>query len=86
MLALEDEAGEAKPARLTDLAIAFPHHHPRLLFLSACQTGQGGEVDSLALGLVQAGFGTVLGWANSVFDSDASEFAAAFYREQPSRT
>ena len=88
LLALEDEAGEAKPARLTDLAIAFPHRRPRLLFLSACQTGQGGEVDSLALGLVQAGFGTVLGWANSVFDSDASEFAAAFYQgaAQPDMT
>jgi tetratricopeptide (TPR) repeat protein len=62
------------------LAGALVQNRPRLLFLSACHTGEGGDtVDSLARGLVRAGFPAVLGWADAVFDRDASAFAAAFY-------
>jgi hypothetical protein len=85
-LALEDDDGELNRATLADLAGAFVPRTPRLLFLSACHTGDGRAdldpartVDSLALGLVQAGFPSVLGWADAVHDTDASRFAAAFY-------
>ncbi|HTW28875.1 MAG TPA: CHAT domain-containing protein, partial [Acetobacteraceae bacterium] len=82
VLALEDETGEQKLATLPDLAGGFAHRPPRLLFLSACHTGEGApELDSLALGLVNAGFAAVLGWADAVLDRDASEFAASFYGE-----
>jgi len=79
-LALEDEVGELAKVKLADLAGKLVQNRPRLLFLSACHTGEGGDtLDSLARGLIRAGFPAVLGWADAVFDRDASEFAAAFY-------
>jgi len=79
-LALEDEFGDLAEVKLPNLASRLVQNRPRLLFLSACHTGQGGDtVDSLARGLVRAGFPAVLGWADAVWDRDASEFAAAFY-------
>jgi len=80
VLAFEDEDGECALIGLSDLAAAFAQEKPRLLFVSACHSGEGGPtVNSLARGLVGAGFPAVLGWANSVYDTDASAFAAAFY-------
>lgn len=81
-LALEDEDGELAKVGLTDFAGRFDINPPRLLFLSACHSGENAlQVDSLAAGLVQAGFPAVLGWADAVADTDASRFAAAFYAE-----
>ena len=88
-LALEDEFGDMAKAKLDDLAGGFVLAKPRLLFLSACHTGQGdATVDSLARGLIRVGFPTVLGWADAVYDRDASAFAAAFYARvaQPGMT
>ena len=68
------------------LANAFTARPPRLLFLSACHTGENdASVDSLALGLVGLGMPAVLAWADAVYDNDASAFAAAFYREAAHR-
>ncbi|HME27708.1 MAG TPA: CHAT domain-containing protein [Acetobacteraceae bacterium] len=79
-LALEDADGDPAKATLEDLAGGFVQGRPRLVFLSACHTGEGDEtVDSLASSLIRVGFPTVLGWADAVSDRDASAFAAAFY-------
>lgn len=79
-LALENASGELARTTLDDLAGGFVQARPRLVFLSACHTGEGGDtVDLLARGLVTAGFPAVLGWADAVFDRDASDFAATFY-------
>ena len=86
VLALEDEDGERAKVTLDDLAGAFVEAKPRLLFLSACHTGEGNAtVDSLARGLIRVGFPAVLGWADAVFDRDASAFAASFYRRAAQR-
>jgi hypothetical protein len=88
-LALEDAGGDLAKATLEDLAGGFVQAKPRLVFLSACHTGEGDEtVDSLARGLIRVGFPAVLGWADAVFDRDASAFAAAFYARaaQPGTT
>ncbi|MFI5021401.1 MAG: tetratricopeptide repeat protein [Alphaproteobacteria bacterium] len=85
-LALEGLGGETEVTGLGKLARAFAEQTPRLLFLSACHTGENdATVDSLALGLVGAGVPAVLGWADAVYDSDASAFAAAFYKEAAHR-
>jgi len=80
LLVLEDKFGAPVPARLQDLAGEFTGSWPRLLFLSACHTGEAGPKDaSLACGLIRVGFPAVLSWADAVYDIDATAFAAAFY-------
>ena len=80
-LALETESGRLDSVPLSRLVAAFPGSAiPRLLFLSACHSGEDSpDIDSLARRLVAAGFPAVLGWADAVYDSDAAAFAAAFY-------
>jgi CHAT domain-containing protein len=86
VLALEDDDGERDEVGLVRLANAFTARLPRLLFLSACHTGENdASVDSLALGLIGLGMPAVLAWADAVYDNDASAFAAAFYREAAHR-
>ncbi len=53
----------------------------QLLFVSACLTARPGEkAVSLTQSLVQAGVPAALGWAGSVYDREASAFAAALYK------
>jgi tetratricopeptide (TPR) repeat protein len=78
-LALEDPTGGLALATLPDLAGEFVDRGPRLLFLSACHTGDGAADTALAGQLVETGFPAVLSWADSVYDTDASDFAATFY-------
>ncbi|MDG4560930.1 MAG: CHAT domain-containing protein [Candidatus Competibacter sp.] len=81
---LEDPLGFKREADADQLAEAFGHHWPRLLFLSGCRTGQSleqGELPSLCEALVRAGAPAVLGWALPVGDRDASQAAAYLYEQ-----
>ena len=81
---LEDPLGFKREADAGELAAAFDHHWPRLLFLSGCRTGQSleqGELPSLCEALVEAGAPAVLGWALPVGDWDASQAAAYLYQQ-----
>ncbi|EFL50933.1 conserved hypothetical protein [Solidesulfovibrio fructosivorans JJ]] len=86
LLALEDEKGDCKPAKASDLALTLRATTPRLLFLSACLTsalpGQSetGPAQSLAAELARAGQPAVLGWNGSVGDSAATLFATELYK------
>jgi CHAT domain/AAA ATPase domain len=85
-LALESEGGERDDVDLDKLATTFAARPPRLLFLSACHTGENdATVDSLALSVVGVGMPAVLAWADAVYDGDASAFAAEFYRQAAHR-
>ncbi|SMF65802.1 Tetratricopeptide repeat-containing protein [Azospirillum oryzae] len=81
MLALENELGhcaEVAPTALLD-ALGYDRR-PRLLFLSACETAaQAGGVDPFILPMMAAGQPAAIGWAGSVYDSNASAFASALY-------
>jgi tetratricopeptide (TPR) repeat protein len=81
---LEDSFGFRHEADAGELAEAFNHRWPRLLFLSGCRTGQAleqGELPSLCEALVTAGAPAVLGWALPVGDRDASQAAAYLYEQ-----
>ncbi len=86
-LALETEGGELDRVNVPRFVGAFPgQSRPRLLFLSACHTGEDQpDIDSLARRIVAAGFPAVLGWADAVYDSDAAAFAAEFYGKRSRR-
>jgi tetratricopeptide (TPR) repeat protein len=86
-LALEADDGATAKTDLATLATAFAARPPRLLFLSACHTGESdADADSLALGLVGVGLPAVMAWAAAVNDRDASLFAAAFYHQAAHRS
>jgi hypothetical protein len=55
---------------------------PKLVFLSACRTAEtfDSRRDVFAQQLLQA-VPNVIGWAGSVYDHDATQFARSFYRE-----
>ncbi len=79
-LLLEDEIGDQDFVEANKLATRLAAHHPRLLFLSACETAQGDLVlPSLARSLVLAGTPAVLGWAAPVLDREATIFGASLY-------
>jgi tetratricopeptide (TPR) repeat protein len=85
-LALEGMGGELERVGLDRLVAAFSGRLPRLVFLSACHSGQNdAAADSLAVGLIGAGFPAALAWADAVRDADASAFAAEFYRQAAHR-
>ena len=80
-LLLEDEFGDSSPASMQDLVLGLAGHRPRLLFLSACQTAMSDDVvSSLVWLLVQSAAPAVVGWAGSVRDHEATEFARFLYR------
>jgi hypothetical protein len=80
-LLLEDEFGNRKPASTQDLVRELSGQRPRLLFLSACQTAMTDDVVSpLVWSLVQSVAPAVIGWAGSVRDHEATEFARFLYR------
>ena len=79
----EDELGGEQRTAAPQLADAFGHRWPRLLFLSGCHTAQApnrGTVPSMAHALVNAGADAVLGWARPVYDSTGIFAATELYR------
>ena len=79
-LLLEDEYGERKPETAKDIVNKVRPYTPKLLFLSACETNTPGRaVNALAVDVVLAGLSAVLGWAGSVDDSEATQFAEELY-------
>jgi tetratricopeptide (TPR) repeat protein len=82
MLALEDELGVCAPIDPAAFLDALgPDHRLRLLFLSACETAaDAAGVDPFILPMMAAGQPAAIGWAGSVYDSNASAFAAALYQ------
>jgi tetratricopeptide (TPR) repeat protein len=80
----ETETGELYLASAADIAKSLKSRLPQLIFLSGCRTGQGGKlgaVPSLAEGLLKLGAKAVLGWGQTVLDTDATAAAAALYGE-----
>ncbi|PWC77273.1 tetratricopeptide repeat protein [Azospirillum sp. TSH64] len=82
MLALEDELGACDAIDpVVFLDALGPDRRPRLLFLSACETAaDAAGVDPFILPMMAAGQPAAIGWAGSVYDSNASAFAAALYQ------
>jgi len=82
MLFLETDEGAQEPVSPARFAQEFGSTRPRLLFASACKTGQPDDAlaHSFASSLVQRGWPAVLGWSGSVGDKEATRFAAAFYK------
>jgi tetratricopeptide (TPR) repeat protein len=82
MLFLETDEGAQEPVSPAQFAQEFGSTRPRLLFASACKTGQPDDAlaHSFASSLVQRGWPAVLGWSGSVGDKEATRFAAAFYK------
>ncbi len=80
----ETETGELYLASAVDIAKSLKSRLPQLIFLSGCRTGQGGKlgaVPSLAEGLLKLGAKAVLGWGQTVLDTEATAAAAALYGE-----
>lgn len=79
----EDEQGGAQLTTAEQLAKAFGHRWPRLLFLSGCRTAEApdrGMIPSMAHALVNAGADMVLGWARPVYDATGIFAATHLYR------
>ncbi len=80
VLALEDDKGGLDPVTAGRLCEAMGSHRPPLAVVSACRSAeQAGAAVPLALALMEAGLPQVIGWAGSVYDSDAIVFARALY-------
>jgi tetratricopeptide (TPR) repeat protein len=76
-LFLEDDVGEVKFVPAAGLIQKLAAHHPRLLFLSACETAETHvQLSSLAQLLVRSGAQALLGWAASVLDHEATLFSS----------
>ncbi|WP_320169830.1 tetratricopeptide repeat protein [Maridesulfovibrio sp.] len=83
LLLLESEVGTEKTVTANKFLSALSLHKPRLLFLSACQSAKSAAnavSDSMALACVKEGMPAVIGWGESVYDSQASLFAANLYK------
>jgi CHAT domain-containing protein/tetratricopeptide (TPR) repeat protein len=86
ILMLEDEEGQSSPMT-ADVWLGQPslvnvEKGIKLGFISACHTANPSPqlADSLATQLIRGGMPAVLGWGNSVNDSEATEFATHFYK------
>lgn len=100
ILLTENEFGGARPSTPGDLAAAL-HKRCRFAFVSACLTSTpppqpaadaptdpGTTADlshSMASALIVAGIPAALGWAGSVTDGAATDFAARLYRRLSDR-
>ncbi|HWE37581.1 MAG TPA: tetratricopeptide repeat protein [Isosphaeraceae bacterium] len=79
-LAFEDERGRTELRRAEDFVAEALRGSPvRMVFLNACQTSRA-AVAGLCQTLVGAGVPMALGWAGSVADDLATDFATEFYR------
>ena len=79
----ETETGESYLASARDIAKELQFQLPKLIFLSGCRTGQAGKsgaVPSMAESLLKEGAKIVLGWGQSVLDTDATAAAAVLYQ------
>jgi tetratricopeptide (TPR) repeat protein len=80
----EDDHGGEEYTTAEQLAEAFGHRWPRLLFLSGCHTAEApsrGMIPSMAHSLVNAGAGAVLGWARPVYDTTGIFAAERLYHQ-----
>jgi tetratricopeptide (TPR) repeat protein len=78
--AFEDERGQTDSRPINEIVShVFRGSAVRCVVLNACQSAQAAAA-GLAQKLVEAGVPLVLGWAASVVDDRATEFATAFYR------
>lgn len=81
-LVFEDEAGGVQKVDSGILQQIICRRNIRLVFLNACETGEGGRSDfnrGVAPALVQAGVPAVVGNQYSVLDVSATAFARHFY-------
>ena len=79
---MENDFGRRDPADAEEIAKAFSHIWPRIVFLSGCKTGaapEEGTLPSMCESLVSAGAPTVIGWALPVNDESASLAASELY-------
>ena len=84
-LALEDDFGTTALTGPGPL-LGNLRHLPRLLVVSACETGKGFELSSaFAQQVVSLGVPAALGWSGRVQDGQAILFAEALYRELSQR-
>jgi len=74
----EGECDEVKTERLVEALRSHFRNLP-LIFLSACETGRLSVAESMAGELIREGAQAVLAWADSVYDDDATAFAAWLY-------
>jgi tetratricopeptide (TPR) repeat protein len=83
VLALEKPEGGLDLVGIDPLSRAFGEEDkkPKLVFLSACRTGEHGAASAFVQSLVRSGVANAIGWDGSVDDADAIGFAAAFYEE-----
>ncbi|EWY36802.1 hypothetical protein N825_23290 [Skermanella stibiiresistens SB22] len=84
LLALEAPDGTLDPVGIAGLrnALGAEERYPRLVVLSACRTAEAeGSAGSFIQEVIRAGIPNALGWDGSVYDSDATSLAAAFYGE-----
>jgi CHAT domain-containing protein/tetratricopeptide (TPR) repeat protein len=79
----ETETGEAYLASAVDIAKELQFQFPKLIFLSGCRTGQAGQsgaVPSIAEELLKSGAKAVLGWGQTVLDTEATMAATTLYQ------
>lgn len=79
----ETEFGEAEYSTAEDIAEELQFQQPKLIFLSACNSGYSWKdtVPSMAEALLNEGATAVLGWGQKVLDTDATATAAALYEK-----
>ena len=82
-LALEDEAGQSRPAGIDELRPHLPQApNLRLVLLSGCQTAQTSDQDAfsgVATGLLAADIPAVVAMQFRIWDSSGIALAGAFY-------
>ncbi|HYI49182.1 MAG TPA: tetratricopeptide repeat protein [Allosphingosinicella sp.] len=87
ILLLETLEGDAHHATPGDLADAFGPSPPALVMLSACRTAERAEGFTAPFARQMATIvANVVGWDGSVYDPDATDFAAELYRELARRS
>ncbi|WP_063800871.1 CHAT domain-containing protein [Mastigocoleus testarum] len=78
----ETEFGEAEYSSAEDIATELQFQQPKLIFLSACNSGYSrNSTPSMAEVLLKEGATAVLGWGQEVLDTHATADAAKLYQE-----
>jgi hypothetical protein len=92
VLVLEDEDGQSAPTTPDQVAAAFESGWPRLIVLASCRTGESPApavgtkvVEAFAPALVSRGAPAAIGFAASVFDTEATRFGETFYAQLSTR-
>ncbi|MDY6959383.1 MAG: CHAT domain-containing protein, partial [Halobacteriota archaeon] len=79
---MEDLYGQSVSVTARELWNAIKLNHPKVIFLSGCQTAMSGTVashGSFAKQIVREGVPFAIAWGQSVFDDDAMQAAYEFY-------